>query len=113
MRMLSRWTYAMLPAVLACSPSHAQSSVTLYGIVDESVRYMTHVNRAGDSSVGLGTGGMSESRWGFKGIEDLGGGWSAFFKLENRFYINSGRAIRRCRSSTKRRSAFSRMRTAN
>ncbi|HEY3599789.1 MAG TPA: porin [Paraburkholderia sp.] len=82
----------MLPAALACSPSQAQSSVTLYGIVDESVRYMTHVNRAGDSSIGLGNGGMSESRWGLKGIEDLGGGWTTFFKLENRFYINSGQS---------------------
>ena len=81
-----------LPAVFLSETAHAQSSVTLYGIVDESVRYMTHVNKAGDSSVGLGTGGMSESRWGLRGVEDLGGGWSAFFKIEDRFYINTGQS---------------------
>jgi len=81
-----------LPFVFAVTAAHAQSSVTLYGIVDESVRYMTHVNANGDSSVGLGTGGLSESRWGLRGVEDLGGGWSTFFKLENRFYINSGQS---------------------
>src|SRR5215475_6162328 len=83
---------AALAFALATSPLHAQSSVTLYGIVDESVRYMTHTNKAGDSTVGLGNGGMSESRWGLRGTEDLGGGWSAFFRLENRFYINSGQS---------------------
>jgi predicted porin len=72
--------------------AHAQSSVTLYGVVDESVRYLTHVNKEGDSSIGLGNGGITESRWGLKGAEDLGGGWSTFFKLESRFFINSGQS---------------------
>jgi predicted porin len=81
-----------LPCMLAITSAHAQSSVTLYGIVDESVRYMTHVNVNGDSNVGMGTGGMSESRWGLRGVEDLGGGWSTFFKLENRIYLNSGQS---------------------
>ncbi|ALP63951.1 porin [Paraburkholderia caribensis] len=84
--------WAALSPALTCATAHAQSSVTLYGIVDESVRYMTHVNKNGDSSVGLGNGGMSESRWGLRGVEDLGGGWSTFFKLENRIYINSGQS---------------------
>jgi predicted porin len=83
---------AALAPVLTATTAHAQSSVTLYGIVDESVRYMTHVNTKGDSSVGLGNGGMSESRWGLRGVEDLGGGWSTFFKLENRIFINSGQS---------------------
>ncbi|MEZ0602837.1 porin [Paraburkholderia sp. IW21] len=83
---------AIVPAVLVCQMAHAQSGVTLYGVVDESVRYLTHANKAGDSSIGLGNGGMTESRWGLKGVEDLGGGWSTFFKLENRFYINGGQS---------------------
>ena len=87
---LRAWT--AIASVFAITAAHAQSSVTLYGIVDESVRYMTHVNANGDSSVGMGTGGMSESRWGLRGVEDLGGGWSTFFKLENRIYINSGQS---------------------
>ncbi|WP_133647440.1 porin [Paraburkholderia flava] len=92
MKKLRSWGYAVLPAALVCHGAHAQSSVTLYGIADESIRYMTHANRAGDSSVGLGTGGMSQSRWGLKGVEDLGDGWSTFFKLENRITINNGQS---------------------
>jgi predicted porin len=90
MKKVRQWAFALLPAAFACNASYAQSSVTLYGIVDESIRYLTHVNSAGDSRISLGNGGMSESRWGLKGVEDLGGGWSTFFKLENRFFINSG-----------------------
>ena len=92
MRKLSKWRYALLPVALACQQAHAQSSVTLYGVVDESVRYMTNANKAGDSSVALGNGGMTQSRWGLKGVEDLGDGWSTFFKLENRFDINNGQS---------------------
>ncbi|TDY53357.1 putative porin [Paraburkholderia rhizosphaerae] len=90
--MLSLASTLSVLSSLASSPSHAQSSVTLYGIVDESVRYLTHTSKAGASTIGLGNGGMSESRWGLRGIDDLGGGWTAFFRLENRFYINSGQS---------------------
>ena len=95
MKHASRWAAALMPAAIAslgCPMAHAQSSVTLYGVVDESVRYLTNVNKAGDSSIGLGPGGLTQSRWGVKGVEDLGGGWSTFFKLENRFNINSGQS---------------------
>ncbi|CAE6775325.1 Outer membrane porin protein 32 [Paraburkholderia domus] len=92
MKNVSKWAMAVVPAALACQMAHAQSSVTLYGVIDESVRYLTHANQAGDSSIGLGNGGMTESRWGIRGVEDLGGGWSTFFKLENRFYMNSGQS---------------------
>ena len=92
MKTLSKGAAAVALMSLGCPAAHAQSSVTLYGVVDESVRYLTHANKAGDSSLGLGTGGMTQSRWGLKGVEDLGGGWSTFFKLENRIYINSGQS---------------------
>jgi hypothetical protein len=44
-----RLGYALLPAALTSEISHAQSSVTLYGIVDASVRYLANANKAGDS----------------------------------------------------------------
>ncbi|RXV68291.1 porin [Burkholderia stabilis] len=78
--------------LLAGHDAHAQSSITLYGLVDESIRYMTHANLAGDSKIQMGNGGISESRWGLQGVEQLGDGWSTFFKLENRFYGNSGQS---------------------
>ncbi|MFM0658421.1 porin [Paraburkholderia sediminicola] len=68
----------------------AQSSIILYGTVDTSVRYVTHADSAGDSKVGLANGGLSESVFGLKGSEDLGGGASAVFQLEDRFFPNSG-----------------------
>ncbi|WP_321960752.1 porin [Paraburkholderia sp. J7] len=72
------------------SAAHAQSSVTLYGIVDTAVRYTTHANAAGDDKVQLANGGLSESNWGLLGAEDLGGGNRVVFQLESRFFPNSG-----------------------
>jgi predicted porin len=95
MRKSSKWSFtqlALLPIALASQLAQAQSSVTLYGVVDESFRFITNANKAGDSSFALGNGGMTQSRWGLKGVEDLGGGWQTFFKLENRFLINSGQS---------------------
>lgn len=87
-----KW-HCMIPLlVLACHDARAQSSVTLYGVIDESIRYMTHTTAAGDSKVQMGNGGVSESRWGLQGVETLGDGWTTFFKLENRFYSNSGQS---------------------
>ncbi|WP_321844864.1 porin [Paraburkholderia bannensis] len=70
--------------------AHAQSSVTLYGIVDSAIRYTTHANAAGDDKVQLANGGASESIWGVRGAEDLGGGNKAIFQLEDKFFSNSG-----------------------
>jgi len=57
----------------------AQSSVTLFGIVDVNARYV----KTGDTKVkSLGTDGINSSRLGFRGVEDLGGGLKAGFHLE-------------------------------
>lgn len=79
-------------AALGAGNAMGQSSVTLYGLTDVSVQYLTHVNRAGDSTVQMGGGGLSESRFGVNGTEDLGGGNAAIFRLENRFDLNNGQA---------------------
>lgn len=81
---------ALLPAAFACETSEAQSSVTLYGIADTSVCYLSKADTAGNGRFLMGPGGLSESRWGIKGVEDLGGGWSTTFRLENRFLLNNG-----------------------
>ena len=51
----------------------AQSSVTLYGIVDQSIRFTNNSNAANDNQVQLTNGAITNSRWGLKGQEDLGG----------------------------------------
>ena len=57
----------------------AQSTVTLFGIVDVNARYV----KTGDTKVkSLGTDGINSSRLGFRGVEDLGGGLKAGFHLE-------------------------------
>jgi predicted porin len=69
--------------------AHAQSSVTLYGIVDAGVSYL---KTATGNRYSLLSGGLSGNRWGLKGSEDLGGGVKAIFQLESGFAIGTGRS---------------------
>ena len=80
-------------AVLAASgAAMAQSSVTLFGIVDTAVGYVDNANAAGDSVYGLTTSGNAISRLGFRGVEDLGGGLKAGFWLEGEIFGDDGNA---------------------
>jgi GBP family porin len=72
------------------SAAQAQTSVTLYGIVDGGVIYRSGLNAAGDSSWAFGSGIEATNRWGIRGSEDLGGGLSAIFGLENGFNLGNG-----------------------
>lgn len=68
-------------AVLAASgAAMAQSSVTLFGVVDTGVSYVK--GSGGTSNYGLHNGSNASSRLGFRGVEDLGGGLKAGFWLE-------------------------------
>lgn len=73
--------------------AHAQSSVTLYGLVDTAIRYQTNAGPDGKDLVGMTVGPETNSRWGLKGTEDLGGGLSAIFRLENGFYAFNGQLM--------------------
>ncbi|MGV0981887.1 MAG: porin [Polynucleobacter sp.] len=72
------------------SAAQAQSSVTVYGILDvgysgghaKATSGATSANTTGNQ-FGGGVGAESTNRIGFKGNEDLGGGTSAFFTLES------------------------------
>ncbi|MDE1140567.1 porin [Paraburkholderia tropica] len=67
-----------------------QSSVSLYGIVDTGIEFYNNAAKGG-SFVGMPTlTGEVPSRFGLRGQEDLGGGYKAFFVLENGFAANSG-----------------------
>ncbi|WLE63989.1 porin [Burkholderia plantarii] len=78
---------ACLTAFAAAS-AHAQSSVTLYGLVDAGIAYTNNVG--GSGRVALASGNLSGSRFGLRGAEDLGGGLKAVFLLENGFGVNNG-----------------------
>jgi predicted porin len=86
--------------------AQAQSSITLYGVVDAPLEFVTNMAN-GAPSVNLATGaitarpggnrfslnpsgGLSNSRWGLRGVEDLGGGLQALFTLENGFGLTNG-----------------------
>ncbi|WP_082721868.1 porin [Burkholderia sp. RF2-non_BP3] len=80
--------------MLACAMSmyggvvQAQSSVTLYGVIDAGI---TYVSNTGGSGVTKFDDGVSYgNRWGLKGTEDLGGGLTAVFALESGFSVANG-----------------------
>jgi predicted porin len=66
----------------------AQSSVQLYGQVDEWVGSQKFPG--GDHAWQVSGGGMSTSYWGMKGSEDLGNGYKAIFTLESFFRAQNG-----------------------
>jgi len=76
---------------VAASSAFAQSSVTLYGLVDTAIRYQTNAAPDGKDLIGMTVGPETHSRWGLRGSEDLGGGLSAIFRLENGFEVNTGK----------------------
>ncbi|WP_408415896.1 porin [Paraburkholderia sediminicola] len=69
--------------------AHAESTVTLYGVLDSGILYKTQAG-SGGNALSLASGGESTDRWGLIGAEDLGGGWRATFALESAFRINNG-----------------------
>ncbi|MBW8834271.1 MAG: porin [Burkholderia sp.] len=76
--------------LLAIAPlaAQAESSVTLYGLVDAGITYTN--NQKGASNFQQTSGKLSGSRWGLKGNEDLGDGWKAVFTIEGGFRPNDG-----------------------
>lgn len=81
-------TLLALAAIAASSAAFAQSSVTLYGVVDasvESVKGTKTVNRVSSDN-------LSSSRWGIKGTEDMGNGLKANFVLESPLKSDTGAA---------------------
>ncbi|MCX4156452.1 MULTISPECIES: porin [Paraburkholderia] len=86
-----------LLAALACSAlasaAQAQSSVTLYGTLDTAIGYVSNLPKANGgtgSAFQMINGTLSANSWGLKGTEDLGGGLSAVFRLENGFVLSNG-----------------------
>lgn len=77
-------------AILAsfAGAASAQSSVTVYGVVDAGVT--REIGGAAGAITKLATGVQSGNRLGFKGTEDLGGGLKANFQIENGFDLDTG-----------------------
>lgn len=94
-----RYAVLIASSFLMCE-AHAQSSVTLYGILDIGITYANSAQTSregsklnGASQLALTDGhatGLSGSRWGLRGTEDLGSGLKAIFVMENGFMLNTG-----------------------
>ncbi|PRG62440.1 hypothetical protein C6T69_25665 [Burkholderia multivorans] len=69
-----------LVAATAAASANAQSSVTLYGIVDNGLQYESGQPKG--HVIGAQSGGWAQSRFGLTGAEDLGGGTKRWFQKE-------------------------------
>ncbi len=90
-----------LALAVCCAFAHgayAQASVALYGVVDAGIEYVNNYSATGPTAVpgpathrlSLVSGAQAGSRWGIRGVEDLGRGYSALFVLENGFALDAG-----------------------
>jgi len=83
-------TLVALAVMAAAGAASAQSSVTLFGILDAAVT----VGRGNVSDfTGVTSNGLAASRIGFRGVEDLGGGLQASFWLEAGFNTDTGEGL--------------------
>lgn len=86
--MTTRMSAVLLLALTGTA--YAQSSVTLYGIMDFAVSYYNNASQGG-SFIGVPTlTGELPSRWGIRGVEDVGGGYKILFVLESGFQPGTG-----------------------
>jgi predicted porin len=81
-----KFTLGAIALALAAPAAFAQSSVTIYGIVDLDGQYLSGHTK----DVLVTSGGQSGSRIGFKGTEDLGSGYYTDFVLEGGLNIDTG-----------------------
>ncbi|WP_454872563.1 porin [Paraburkholderia xenovorans] len=70
------------------SAASAQSSVTLYGLVDAGMSFNS--NAGGKNQLAMTSGNMNGARWGLMGTEDLGSGLKALFQLEAGYSVTNG-----------------------
>ena len=93
-------TLAATAALLASANVLAQSSVTVYGLVDSGIEIINNAPDAAKKPVSLSrldSGNLYGSRIGFRGEEDMGGGLKAVFVLENGYSVDTGATLQGAR----------------
>ncbi len=84
---------SLVAGMVVTDYAKAQSSITLYGLIDTAIAYVNNQGSNGKplgSGWSVGMGGLNGTRWGIQGKEDLGGGTAAIFTFENGFSPSSG-----------------------
>jgi predicted porin len=84
--------------LLSTSAAMAQSTVTVYGILDAGFNHVSGLRQGSVSTIASGI--MEGSRFGLRGSEDIGGGYKAIFTLENRLELDTGSVTNRPNSGT-------------
>jgi len=87
---MKRSLLALAALTAFAGAASAQSSVTLFGVVDVAGRNVD--NGSAGSMYTLSTDGNASSRLGFRGVEDLGGGLRAGFWIEGALAADTGNA---------------------
>ena len=85
---------ALAALATVATAAQAQSSVTIYGVLDAGITRATNTGANALSQTGMTNGGLSTPRFGFKGAEDLGGGLKAGFLLEGELLTDTGAQLK-------------------
>ncbi|MGG2047807.1 MULTISPECIES: porin [Burkholderia] len=82
------WRMCAALGLVVSAAAQAQGSVTLYGVMDNGVSFIS--NEHGHGLVKANDGVFTPNLWGIRGSEDLGNGLKAIFQLTNQFQVNTG-----------------------
>jgi outer membrane protein OmpU len=78
----------LVGAIALAGAAHAEGSLEIYGLVDVSVKLVDNVS--GGRRISQDSGDQQGPRLGFRGSENLGGGWRSLFVLENGLNLDTG-----------------------
>ena len=90
MTTFGRTVAGVIVTLYVASAANAQSSVTLYGIADTPIQYISNV---GGHALFQDENTHGPHIFGLKGVEDPGGGLRTIFDLENEYLLNNDQAL--------------------
>ncbi len=88
--------FALAALGVFASAAQAESSVTLFGLIDTGLNYVSNVQTAdgsGKSKAAFAGASMQGSSWGLRGAQNLNNGLTAVFVLESGFDANTGEQL--------------------